>query len=342
MPKLVDIAKLAGTSIATVSKVLNNYTGVNEKTRERVLEAVKTLGYVPNASARQLTLKKSYMVGVVFTESLDIGLEHPFYGGVIEGFRKHISELGYDVTFISSKQSGQQMSYLDHYRYRNLDGVFVCTYAGDDTDLKDLFESEVPCITTDVVYQNVPLVVSDNIDGAFKAYEYLRGLGHEDIVHIHGPIDTLAGRERLEGFKQGLAHFGLTLKPGYLIQAGNFDFDSGYHAVKELIEARQGKLPDALIAASDIVALGAVKALRDAGFDVPADCSVIGFDNIAMSEYSEPRLTTMAQDRLKIGSLVAELLLGLIEGKRIQKRTMVPMKLLERDTCMAKGTADKM
>lgn len=95
MPKLVDIAKLAGTSIATVSKVLNNYTGVNEKTRERVLEAVKTLGYVPNASARQLTLKKSYMVGVVFTESLDIGLEHPFYGGVIEGFRKHISELGY-------------------------------------------------------------------------------------------------------------------------------------------------------------------------------------------------------------------------------------------------------
>lgn len=336
MIKLTDIARLADTSTSTVSKVLNDYPGVKEETRQRVMEAVKTLGYIPNASARQLITKKSYLVGLLFTESLDVGLEHPFYAGVIEAFRKTMNNDGYDVIFIAPGQNGSKMSYLDHCRYRNVDGVFVCTFAGNDEELKLLFESGIPCVTTDVVYRGIPLVTSDNILAAKEAYNYLYDCGHRDIAHIHGPLDTLAARERLQGYKDVLFEHHLHAKPELLVGAENFDYDSGRQALRELVRLREGKAPDAIIAASDIVALGIINELFRQGFRVPGDVSVIGFDNISLSEYSYPSLSTMGQDRWKVGNLTAQALIASIEGKKVHSRTLVSMTLIERSTTRVK------
>lgn len=336
MVKLTDIARLAKTSTSTVSKVLNDYDGVSIDTRQRVLDAVKTLGYIPNASARQLITKRSYLCGLLFTESLDIGLEHPFYAGVIEAFRKTMNSQGYDVIFISPQQRGAKMTYLDYCRYRNLDGVFVCTFAGDDTELKHLFDSGIPCVTTDVEYKGIPLVASDNIAGAKEAFKYLYDSGHRNILHVHGPLDTLAARERLQGFRDALYEHDLPSHPNTIIAANNFDFDSGRAAVKELLKRSREELPDAIIAASDIVALGIINELFRQGIRVPGDISVIGFDNISVSEYAYPALTTMGQDRQTIGQLTAQALIATIEGKRLRSRTTIPMRLIERSTCRIK------
>lgn len=336
MVKLKDIAKAAGVSTATVSKVMNGYPGINEETRARVLKVIEETGYIPSASARQLTIKRSQMVGVVFTENLDVGLEHNFYAGVIEGFRKQMGELGYDVVFLSQLDFGRRLSYLEHCRYRNLDGVYVCTFAGSDQALHELFQSGFPCVTTDVRYTGVPLLTSDNRQGIYDAYDYLYRLGHRDIAHIYGPQDTIAGRERLEAFKEIAS---MRLGPGKrppILAAEQFDFESGVKACDNLLQARGRNLPDAIIASSDLIALGLMKCLRERGIRVPEDISLIGVDNIQLGEYTTPALTTMAQDRRGLGRLVARSLAGAIIGKRLSARSVLPMKLIKRGTCLPK------
>ena len=336
MVKLSDIARLAQTSTSTVSKVLNDYEGVSELTKQRVLDAVKTLGYVPNASARQLITRRSFLAGLIFTENLNVGLEHPFYGGVLEGFLTHMNANGYDVIFISPQQKDGRISYLDHCRYRNVDGVFVCTFAGDDRELIHLFESGIPCVTTDVDYKKIPLINSDNVGATKTAYDYLHGLGHRDIVHINGPLNTLSARERLSGFKESLYQYDVHQNPNLFIEAHDYDYESGVLAAQDLLKKRGKNLPDAIIAAADIIALGLINELFRHGVRVPNDISVIGFDNIEMSEYVNPGLTTMAQDRRKIGELSAQALIARIEGKKVNDRTMIPMEVVERSTCRIK------
>lgn len=336
MIKLTDIARLAETSTSTVSKVLNNYDGVSELTRTRVLEAVKTLGYIPNASARQLITKRSYLVGLVFTENLNVGLEHPFYGGVIEGFRAEMNRNGYDVIFIAQNQKDMRMSYLEHSQYRNVDGVFVVTFAGDDTELRELFDSDVPCIASDVLYDNIPLINSDNVKGAKDAYDYLYGMGHRQILHVQGPLDTLSARERVQGFKDALYEHDVAPRPELFVQAGDYDYESGVAVVQELLKRGRENLPDAIVAAADIIAIGMINEFFRQGVRVPNDVSIIGFDNIAISEYSVPALTTMAQDRLTLGQISANALIALIEGKRVNTRMLVPMALVERSTVRIK------
>ncbi len=336
MIKLTDIARLARTSTSTVSKVLNGYDGVSEKTKERVLDAVKTLGYVPNASARQLITKRSYLVGLLFTESLDVGLEHPFYAGVIEAFRKVMNEQGYDVIFISSQIKEAKMTYLEYCRYRNLDGVYVCTFAGDDQELKLLFDSKIPCVTTDVDYKGIPLVISDNVNAVKDAYDYLYRGGHRNIIHVHGPLYTLSARERLQGFREALYEHDVIAHPEMVIEADNYDYESGMEVARKLLKRSRRDLPDAIIAASDTIALGMITELFRAGIRVPGDISVIGIDNIAVSEYAYPALTTMAQDKKALGRLTAQALIATIEGKRIHSRTVIPMELIERNSCRNK------
>ena len=330
MVKLQDIAAEAGVSVSTVSKVLNNYDGVNEETRKKVLAITRKLNYYPNAAARQIVTKRSKLLGILFSDSLDVGLEHPFYSKVIESFRTYVNEHDYDVIIMPSHRKEMSMSYLDHYYYRMLEGVFVCTYAGDDKDLNDLFSANVPVVTTDVIYKGVPLIVSNNTDACYDAYEYLYKRGHRDIVHLYGPQDTLAGKKRLEGFIQAEKIKNAQQDLCTKLAVNNFDFESGYKALNELLEKRDNILPDAIIACSDTVALGVIRALQDKNYNVPEDCSVIGFDNIEYTAYSSPTLSTMAQNSKKIGELAGETLLKQISGQKVQSKVLIPMQLIER------------
>lgn len=326
-----EIARLARVSTATVSKVLNNYTEVSDATKERVLKIVEEVGYIPNSSARALSSKRTWLIGIVYSEHLNIGLEHNYFSGVLEAFKNEIETLGYDVVFIS----GRDIGYLKRCQVRNVDGVFVVTADMMDTDLTELFDSQIKCVTTDVPYNSIPLVYSDNFNGSLMVINHLCELGHRRIAHIAGPLSTLAGKERFEGYKKGLEIAGIEFDPVLVIEALEYDSQSGYSIMNQLLDLTTP--PTAVYAMCDLTALGAYRAINERGLKVGIDISVIGFDDIELASHTHPTLTTVKQDRKAIGKTLAQILHNSINNQKVEIQTLIPTQLMIRSsTCKIK------
>lgn len=334
MPTIYDIAKVAGISAATVSKVLNNYKDVSPKTRERILALANEMGYIPNLTARSLKTNRSYLVGVVFSEDMGIGLEHQFFSVVLEHFRQHIGKYGYDTVFINKTLGSNKIGYLDHCKYRNVDGVFIITTFPGDVDVNKLVESNIKCVTTDLVLENTPTVISENSEGSKMAVKYFYENGHTRIGHIGAQRHSIAGLERYEGFVLGLEEVGLTYNENYYIESPEFHYDITYNTAFEYLERfTRETLPTALFVASDIMAIAVIRALESKGYRVPEDVSVIGFDDIEMTEYSRPALTTIRQKKDLIGITVADVLVRSIENGEVPTGIIrMPVELVVRET----------
>lgn len=329
---IYDIAKATGFSITTVSKVLNNYPDVGQKTREKILKTVDEMGYFPSSYARTLTTKKSYTLGVIYMESLGIGLKHSFFSGVIQSFKQVVELEGYDLVFIANKIGDEKKSYVDHFRYRGVDGVVVFSSENDDDELEKLIASDLPSVIIDLDSSKTNVVYSDNYQGTELALKYLLDLGHEKIAHIAGHQNTFSGIERMKGFLKAMKRLDLTIPPSYIVNGGFFSIEGGKEAMQQLLVLNER--PTAVFAGSDTMALGAIKAIEAAGLRVPEDISIIGYDNVEWSDYITPRLTTVKQDRDKIGARAAEILLNSINGEgNNYTKEIVPVTLIKRDSC---------
>lgn len=326
MVDIRDIARLAGVSTATVSKVLNNYSEVSDATKARILKIVEEVGYIPNSSARALSTKRTWLIGIVYSEHLHIGLEHNYFSGVLEAFKSEVESLGYDVVFISGKDIG----YLKRCQVRNVDGVFVVTADMMDTGLTELFDSKIKCVTTDVLYKSIPLVYSDNRQGSVLAIDHLTQLGHRRIAHIAGPLSTIAGQERLDGYRQGLTNAGIEFDPSLVIEAPEYDSNSGYECMKQLLSLPQ--IPTAVYVMCDLTALGVIHAINECGLKVGEDISVIGFDDIELASHIHPALTTVRQDRKAIGKALAQILNRSINHEKVEIRTLIDTELIVRES----------
>lgn len=326
MVDIRDIARLANVSTATVSKVLNNYAEVSEATKEKVLKIVEEVGYIPNSSARSLSTKRTWLIGIVYSEHLHIGLEHNYFSGVLESFKSEIESFGYDVVFISGKDIG----YLKRAQVRNVDGVFVVTADLNDNGLAELFDSNIKCVTTDVPYKSIPLVYSDNRKGSILAVQHLVELGHRRIAHIAGPLASIAGQERLDGYRSGLADAGIEYDPQLMVEAAEYDSNSGYECMKQLLALAQP--PTAVYAMCDLTAVGVMHAINEHGLRVGEDISVIGFDDIELASHTHPTLTTVKQDRKAIGKELAQILNKSINHEPVEKRTVIDATLIIRDS----------
>ena len=312
MATIYDISKLAGVSPTTVSKVLNNYSDVSQKTKDKVNKIIKEIGYVPNLGARSTRTKRSYLIGVVFSENLGIGLEHPFFSVVLEAFRGEVGSLGYDTIFINNKLGPNDMDYIDHSKYRNVDGLFIITALSEELDLKKLKASSIPCVTTDMIIPDMPYVLSDHRDGVKQAIDYLIKMGHKNIGHIEGPLDTIAGLERKEAFDAYIKDLGL--KSNDTWPAQSFSLEDGYQATLNLLEnLDKNKRPSALFVSGDLMAIGAMEAIKSMGLSVPEDLSIIGFDGLEVGHMVSPKLTTIWQDKIQIGKLLAKTLIKHLE-----------------------------
>ncbi|MCR2823785.1 LacI family DNA-binding transcriptional regulator [Lederbergia panacisoli] len=331
MPTIYDIAEKAGFSITTVSKVLNNYPGVNEKTRKKILSTIEEIGYQPNSNARSLMTKKYWTIGVVFIEELNIGIKHPFFSAVIESFRKRAEEFGYDLLLVSRNVENKRKSYLDRFRQRGVDGVIVVSPLNFNKEVQEILDYHIPSVFIDLYSKNVSVVNSDNAFGSEMAVDYLYSLGHRKIAHIAGEEKTLAGQERRKGFIAAIEKYGLHLPETYIVSGGYFEFESGVLAMEQLLSLEDR--PTAIFAASDMIALGAIKAIRNHGLKVPDDISIVGFDDIELAKHSTPSLTTIKQDTDLIGMQAADLLLKQIDAKKkIPLGITVPVNLVERES----------
>ncbi|WP_417899135.1 LacI family DNA-binding transcriptional regulator [Bacillus haimaensis] len=332
MTTIYDIAKKTGFSITTVSKVLNNYTDVSDKTKKKVLAAVEEMGYFPNSHARTLTTKKSWTIGVVFMESLGGGMKHPFFNAVIESFKQRAEQFGYDMLFVSRNIQNEKKSYLDHFQYRGVDGVVIVCSVVDDPEVKKLMESNVPTVVIDMHSTKSSVVYSDNSHGSVLAFDYLYALGHRKIAHIFGHQETFAGTERLKGFLRAAEKHNLEIPKSYIVSGEYFSIKGGEQAMHTLLSLEDP--PTAVYAAGDNMALGAMKAIRAKGLKVPEDISVVGFDDIEIAKHLTPALTTIRQDMELIGSQAADVLLSQINEKRKTSVAItIPVELLERDSC---------
>ncbi|MBN1624405.1 MAG: LacI family DNA-binding transcriptional regulator [Clostridia bacterium] len=336
MPTIYDIAKVAGVSPATVSKVFNDYTDVSQKTKDKVMAVVAKMGYVPNLTAQSLKTNKSYLVGVMFSEDLGIGLEHQYFSVVLESFRKAIGAHGYDTVFINKTFGENEMGYLEHCKYRGVDGVFIITAQPDDIDVAKLLSSKIKCVTTDIRYKDTPLVASDNAGGSVQVVRYLYNMGHRRIAHIAGPRDTRAGRERFEGYIEGLKEVGLVYDPTYFAEVSWYDSQETYNLMKNFMRRFSPRnRPTAIYVGADIMAIGALQALESIGLSVPEDVSVVGFDDIQMAKFMSPALTTVFQNKELIGETVAHTLNKLMNNEKVDDYLpRIPVKMVERASVM--------
>lgn len=332
MTTIYDIAKKTGYSPTTVSKVFNNYTDVRAQTRQTILQAAKEMGYLPNAHARTLTTKKSWTIGVLFVESSGIGMQHPFFSAVIESFKQVAVSKGYALMFISKDVGGKQSGYLENCKIRGVDGVVVILSDYEDPYFKELLDSDIPCVILDYETSQAHTVYSDNLEGSLLAVEYLYSLGHRKIAHISGGMNTFAGSNRVRGYELAMASLDLERQESYIIDSAYYSIESGYAAMMKLLNLE--KRPTAVFVAGDHLALGAMRATKERGLRIPEDMSIVGFDNIELSQYITPALTTIAQDTALMGTEAAEMLIRSIDDPSyVLEALVLPVKLVVRDSC---------
>lgn len=332
MGTIYDLAKKTGFSITTVSKALNNYKDVNEKTRAKILKAAAEMDYLPNAHAQSLSTKKSWAIGVMFSEANEVGMKHPFFNGIIESFRHATEEQGYDLMFASRNLRNRDMSYLEHFKHRAVDGIVVICSDRMDEQVQELMQSDIPIVVVDMDSADCSVVYSDNIAGARLAVNHLYELGHRKIAHIAGDRTIDAGATRIKGYELAMQALDLPIEPGYLINAGFFSVEEGKQAMEKLLQLETP--PTAVFVAGDQMAIGAIEAVHEHGLRVPEDISIIGYDDIDMIKYITPKLTTIRQDTDEIGEAAAELLIEQMTAKeRLTERRVIPVKLIERLSC---------
>jgi LacI family transcriptional regulator len=313
---------------------MNGSREISEATRARILTIAKDLGYTPNAHAKALTRRRSYLVGVLYHETHTmLGLEHPLFAGIINAFKERMEASGYELMFITRDLGGSRMSFAEHCRYRGVDAVYIANCVTDDPDLRELLQAGFTCVAGNNIFPGIPAVITDN-QGAVKALTLrLAALGHKRIAHVAGTVDPLspAAIERHKGYLAGLEEAGLPYDPTLHVDCDEWNFEEGARGMRTILE--RGGRPTAVIAGCDVMAFGIMRVLRERGYSIPRDVSVAGFDDYDISAYFQPALTTMRQDRTAMGLKAAEILLGLLGGvKPAEMITRVPARLMERQS----------
>jgi len=326
-----DVARLAGVSYQTVSRVINDHPDVAPETRRRVWEAIKQLGYQPNAIARSLASDRTYTLGLITSDFSDY-----FFTQVIIGFEKEARKAGYFCMLGSTERNlADEPEYIRLLSQYHVDGFFFARPSAeeDNRHLIALLREGIPLVTTAYYLPGEPMRVVDidNLDGAYQATAHLIELGHNRIATITGPPTWKSVQDRLVGYQRALQMAGLSFEPR-LVAEGDWSPQSGYWAMRELLE--RGVAFTALFAQNDRMAIGAMRALREAGRRVPDDMAIIGYDGIPMSEFTSPPLSTVVQPMQEVGRLAARMLIETIEEPSTPPREiLLRARLVCRGTC---------
>jgi len=316
MATIADIAREAGVSRATVSLALNGKPGVAPETRRRILEIAERLNYQPNASAKGLALQRTQTIGVIVPD-----ISSPFYAELVRGVEQEAGSSDYHLILCTTAgKRAREEVYLRLLGERRVDGMILVTPRGQEEAIRRFREAKLPLAIVDrdlPSTDEVIEVVVDNLQGALTAVEYLLDLGYRRIGFINGLPDLQASRDRLRGYQLALRERGIVPDKRWVC-VGDYQEKGGYRCMKRLLEVKPPL--EAVFVASDLMAMGAIRAIRNAGKDVPGDIGVVGFDGIPLSEYFNPPLTTVRQPIARMGAIACRLLLQEIRGEAILER----------------------
>jgi DNA-binding LacI/PurR family transcriptional regulator len=314
-PTLEQVAALAEVSRATVSRVVNGSAKVSPEVRARVERAVAKLGYVPNRAARSLVTRRADSIALVVSEPHARFFSEPFFAGVVRGVSAALAETGVQLLLLIAQDLPDRGRLERYVLGGHVDGVLLASLHGDDPLPGALERAGVPAVVVGRPAGAAPAsyVDADNRGGARKAVDHLARRGRRRIATIAGPLDMGVGQDRLDGYRDGLRAAG-TAQAGELVEVGDFSEESGAAAMERLLR-RPGAPVDAVFAASDLMAAGALRALRAAGRRVPDDVAVVGFEDSAVARYAQPPLTTVRQPIEEMGRQATRLLLAKAAGE---------------------------
>lgn len=310
MVSMKDIAAICHVSVATVSKALNNHTDISEETRAMIRSKADELGYFPNPAARALRTHSTYNIGVLFYDDAHSGLTHEYFASVLEAVKNTAERRGYDVTFISHFVGGRRMTYYEHSKYRNVDGVVIVCTDFRDPEVLELIESEIPVVTIDHTFDNCSAIMSDNVKGMADLVRYVYQKGHRRIAFIHGAASSVTDY-RLASFHRTAFELGIAVPDDYVLECAYHDTNMANTRTRELMERKNP--PTCILYPDDITAISGINELRKLGYSVPEDISVAGYDGISIGQSLLPRLTTLKQDAASIGGNAADQLINQIE-----------------------------
>lgn len=314
-----DVAKRAEVSVASVSRVLNGAGPVTEATRRKVMEAVEALQYVPHSGARSLSTSRTQTVGVVLPD-----LYGEFFSELIRGMDLAARESGYNLIVSSSHDEAEAAATAVRSMRGRVDGLILMSPNASVGQAVSAVTGGMPVVRLNDGAAEDAAIVVDNHGGAVAAVEHLIALGRTRIAHVAGPSDNLEAEARLSGYLAAMAHAGLDAR----VVEGDFDMASGRRAGLELARAGQGV--DAVFAANDMMALGVLLALQDAGLQCPQDVAVVGFDDVPLASLVRPALSTLRIDIAGMGRSALERLLARIAGQQDAGRQIVRPELVIR------------
>jgi LacI family transcriptional regulator len=295
-PDIYAVANLAGVSIATVSRTINNVPTVDPKLAQRVWKAVDKLGFSPNTQARALVSGRSHLLGLIVSE-----ITNPFYPELVQGFQDIAVERGYEVLIGSTNYDPQRMEHcIQRILERKVDGIAIMTFSIEEQLLERLAERNVPLVFVGASPPGSKFssIQVDYFNGIREGVEYLAVLGHRKIGFISGPLRSPSARARKEAFQQALAEVGLTSRNAWMPE-GNHTPEGGIAAINHMLAGRD--LPTAIMTSNDMTAIGVLHALYESGHRVPEDFSVIGFDDVSMAQFTLPSLTSVRMSPRELG-----------------------------------------
>lgn len=312
MATIQELSKRCGVSVSTVSKALNGYSDISDKTRERVIKTANEVGYFPNANARALKLKKTYNIGVLFSTVTNVGFKNEYFAHILTAFKDEAAKNGYDITFIENYIGRRKMTYLEHCKYRHFDGVCIVCADYESDDVVKLVNSNIPVVTIDYAFQKAYSIISDNYNGMKQLTNFIIRQGHTNIAYIHGLKSSLVTKNRLEGFMDEMEENGLKVPTSNIVEGQ-------YHnsLLTEELALKVLQLPDrptCILAPDDMSSMGILSAIRRTGLQPIKDVSVAGYDGAYVNILAGAKLTTMRQEHENIGKDAANKLIQLIES----------------------------
>ena len=330
---LAEIAQAAGVSVSTVSRALtNNNHPLKEETRQRIANLAKEMGYNPNLVARSLQSNRTHTVGVIVDR-----MRSPFAATTVQGIQDGLRQAGYSISIINSNRDQDLViEAIQTFYSRRVDGIVILnawlhTFNDPFLSLQDRPFVFVNRLFSDAIHN---CVAPGDRYGAQSAVKHLVELGHRRIAYINGLENWLEAQNRLAGYRDILTEQGLVVDEA-LIKPGDWGVDSGFQATQELLALEQP--PTAIFASNDLMALGAIYAVQEAGLRVPDDVAVVGYDDRDFAAWIRPALTTIRMPSYEMGQAAARLLLEQIAGEELEDATQIPGELIIRQSCGAKN-----
>ncbi|MFA5524476.1 MAG: LacI family DNA-binding transcriptional regulator [Tissierellales bacterium] len=310
MANIRKISKLAGVSVATVSRVLNHPETVSQETRNRILMVMEEVNYVPNNLARSLTTNRTSTIGLIIPNILN-----PLYPSIAKGVEDVFYKKGYNILLSNTEDDAKrEKASIEMLLGKKVDGLIICSSILGEDDFNIIVKQGVPFVLLGEYMEDsdINIVYTDYQLGAYLATTHLIKAGYKKIAHIAGPLNRKASIEKLEGYKKALLEARLKYNEEYVFE-GNNQIDGGQLALKKILK-KKGK-PDAIFVANDLMALGVIEAIKVLGYKVPADIAVVGFDDIDVASLIEPKLTTVTHPVYRMGLTAARLLLDNITNE---------------------------